>query len=92
MLKELDEVKKAHANQLKSIALIKKELEDHKAAAPSVKPTLSESEQVDALQQKFEKAEAANVSVSYQLFLKKFKSIFFRLMKNSDQLQRNWAK
>ncbi|NP_001360623.1 JAKMIP_CC3 domain-containing protein [Caenorhabditis elegans] len=67
LLKELDEVKKAHANQLKSIALIKKELEDHKAAAPSVKPTLSESEQVDALQQKFEKAEAANVSINEEL-------------------------
>ncbi|EFO98080.1 hypothetical protein CRE_22686 [Caenorhabditis remanei] len=64
LLKELEEVKKAHATQLENLTSIRKELEEHKSAAPSVSPTASESEQVKALQVKLEQAEAANVTVN----------------------------
>ncbi|EGT59458.1 hypothetical protein CAEBREN_23170 [Caenorhabditis brenneri] len=67
LLKELEEVKKSHAAQLENIASIKKELEEHKSAAPAINPTASESEQVKALQQKLEKAEAANNTINDEL-------------------------
>ncbi|PIC17345.1 hypothetical protein B9Z55_023618 [Caenorhabditis nigoni] len=67
LLKELVEVKKAHAAQLENIASIRKELEEHKSAAPSANATVSESEKVKALQEKLEKAESANVTINEEL-------------------------
>ncbi|UMM40654.1 hypothetical protein L5515_017198 [Caenorhabditis briggsae] len=67
LLKELIEVKKAHAAQLENIASIRKELEEHKSAAPAANASVSESEKVKTIQEKLEKAESANVTINEEL-------------------------
>ncbi|KAF1747087.1 hypothetical protein GCK72_023546 [Caenorhabditis remanei] len=90
LLKELEEVKKAHATQLENLTSIRKELEEHKSAAPSVNPTASESEQVKALQLKLEQAEAANVTINEELrsASKELGKIRFQMQGKENDLNR----
>lgn len=67
LLKELEEVKKAHSAQIQTIASIRKELEEVRAAAPAQTSTSSESEEVKNLKEKLVKAEETNTSLNEEL-------------------------
>ncbi|CAI2356386.1 unnamed protein product [Caenorhabditis sp. 36 PRJEB53466] len=87
--KELDEVKKAHCEQLKTIMVIKQELEAVKSAAPA-NLSVSESEEVKNLKQKLEKAEAANTSINEELrsASKELGKIRFQMQGKENDLSR----